>query len=84
LNLGAVNGVAAARECGAKYWVATHDEEKKGGGFITPLLRRTRWSVADAVKKEGERGIVKGVDDEGQAAGYKFVELGSGDGLLLA
>ncbi|KAI3332421.1 hypothetical protein HD806DRAFT_480493 [Xylariaceae sp. AK1471] len=85
LNLGAVNGVAAARECGAKYWVATHDEVKKGGGFISPLLRRTRWLIADAVKKEGQKGLVKGVDDDdGQAAGYDFVELGSGDGLVLA
>ncbi|KAI1274937.1 hypothetical protein F5Y07DRAFT_371933 [Xylaria sp. FL0933] len=84
LNLGAVNGVAAARECGAKYWVATHDEVKKGGGFISLLLRRTTWSVADAVKREGEKGSVKGAQDDKQAAGYEFVELGSGDGLVLA
>ncbi|KAI0432801.1 hypothetical protein F5Y09DRAFT_127546 [Xylaria sp. FL1042] len=84
LNLGAVNGVAAARECGTKYWVATHDELKKGGGFVSLLLRRTRWSVADAVKREGEKVIVKRSQDDKHMAGYEFVELGSGDGLVLA
>ncbi|TGJ85848.1 hypothetical protein E0Z10_g2931 [Xylaria hypoxylon] len=84
LNLGAVNGVAAARECGAKYWVATHDEVKKGGGFISLLIRRTSWSVAEAVKKEGEKGTAKEIENDKQVAGYEFVELGSGDGLVLA
>ncbi|KAI8628207.1 hypothetical protein F5Y19DRAFT_145046 [Xylariaceae sp. FL1651] len=84
LNLGAVNGVAAARECGAKYWVATHDEVKKGGGFIAPLLRRTRWSVADAVKREGQKRTADGKEGGEQQAGYEFVELGSGDGLVFA
>ncbi|RWA14301.1 hypothetical protein EKO27_g776 [Xylaria grammica] len=83
LNLGAVNGVAAARECGAKYWVATHDEVKKGGGFISLLLRRTSWSVAEAVKEEGEKGLAKRMEGGEQVAGYEFVELGSGDGLVL-
>ncbi|KAK5625349.1 hypothetical protein RRF57_001065 [Xylaria bambusicola] len=84
LNLGAVNGVSAARKCGAKYWVATHDEVKKGGGFVSLLLRRTTWSVADAVKREGEKGPVKEPGGDDQAGGYEFVELGSGDGLVLA
>ncbi|KAI0404632.1 hypothetical protein F4802DRAFT_566819 [Xylaria palmicola] len=86
LNLGAVNGVAAARACGAKYWVATHDEVKKGGGFVSLLLRRTRWSVAEAVKREGQKSIVTGADDDDdeRETRYEFVELGSGDGLVLA
>ncbi|KAI0541541.1 hypothetical protein GGR58DRAFT_456426 [Xylaria digitata] len=84
LNLGAVNGVAAARQCGAKYWVATHDEVKKGGGLISLLIRRTSWSVTEAVKKEGEKDIAKRTEDGEQVAGYEFVELGSGDGLVLA
>ncbi|KAI1367658.1 hypothetical protein F5Y08DRAFT_50472 [Xylaria arbuscula] len=84
LNLGAVNGVSAARECGAKYWVATHDEVKKGGGFVSLLLRRTTWSVADAVKREGEKRIIQGTGDDKQTTGYEFVALGSGDGLVLA
>ncbi|KAI0469568.1 hypothetical protein F4859DRAFT_487066 [Xylaria cf. heliscus] len=84
LNLGGVNGVAAARECGAKYWVATHDEIKKGGGFVSLLLRRTRWSVADAVKKDGQKNIVKTAADNEKVDGYEFVGLGSGDGVVLA
>ncbi|KAI1170435.1 hypothetical protein F4777DRAFT_591928 [Nemania sp. FL0916] len=84
LNLGGVNGVAAARESNAKYWVATHDEVKKGGGFVSLLLQRTSWSVADAVKREGQKRVSKNVDAGGKGDGYEFVALGSGDILVLA
>lgn len=77
LNLGALNGLEAVRASGAKYWVATHDEEKKGGGFIAPLLRRTKYTVADAVRSEA-KNMGDGAPD------YRFVELGSGDALVLA
>ena len=33
----------------AKYWIATHDEVKKGGGFISWFLRRKIWTVEDAL-----------------------------------
>ncbi|KAI0021233.1 hypothetical protein F4780DRAFT_293789 [Xylariomycetidae sp. FL0641] len=81
LNLGGLNGARAARACGARYWVATHDEVKKGGGVLAPLLRRTRWSVADAVRREA-----KGLSEEGaeKEDAFAFVELGSGDGVVLA
>ncbi|KAI0458591.1 hypothetical protein F5B21DRAFT_458704 [Xylaria acuta] len=84
LNLGGVNGVAAARECGAKYWVATHDEIKKGGGLVSLMIRRTTWSVADAVKIEGQKRIAKKAGDGEKGDGYEFVALGSGDSLVLA
>ncbi|KAK8042452.1 hypothetical protein PG994_012935 [Apiospora phragmitis] len=77
LNLGALNGLEAVRASGAKYWIATHDEEKKGGGFIAPLLRRTKYTLADAVQSE-----TKNMGDK--APDYQFVELGSGDALVLA
>lgn len=77
LNLGALNGLQAVRASGAKFWIATHDEVKKGGGFIAPLLRRTKYTVEDAVKKE-----TKSLGEK--APNYNFVELGSGDGLVLA
>lgn len=73
LNLGALNGVQAARASGARYWIATHDEAKKGGGFISMLLRRKTYSMKDAVEP----------DKQQDAAGYEFFELGSGDGMLL-
>ncbi|ETS82812.1 hypothetical protein PFICI_04688 [Pestalotiopsis fici W106-1] len=76
LNLGALNGLEAVRASGAKYWIATHDEVKKGGGFIAPLLRRTKYTVNDAVRKE-----TKSMGE--QAPDYEFVELGSGDSLVL-
>jgi hypothetical protein len=76
LNLGALNGLEAVRASGAKYWVATHDEVKKGAGFISPMLRRTRYTVKDAVAHETK------TMGEG-APTYQFVELGSGDGMVL-
>lgn len=108
LNLGAHNGLASARACGARYWVATHDEVKSGGGVLAPFLRRLQWSVADAVagigggggaggggKTKKNEGKKEGKDEEGgkgstavvegdvEKDGYEFVELGSGDGLVL-
>ncbi|KAK7997361.1 hypothetical protein PG989_005401 [Apiospora arundinis] len=77
LNLGALNGLEAVRASGAKYWIATHDEVKKGGGFIAPLLRRTQYTVADAVQSE-----TKNMGDT--APDYEFIELNSGDALVLA
>ncbi|KAI4684810.1 uncharacterized protein J4E88_004251 [Alternaria novae-zelandiae] len=51
LNLGAKNGILAQRTLRAKYWVATHDEVKKGGGLISWFLRRKVWTVEDALKE---------------------------------
>lgn len=85
LNLGAHNGIQAVKACGAKYWIATHDEVKKGGGFISFLLRRKEYTLKEAVEddkrysKDGEDGTENG----GREEGYEFVELGSGEGLLL-
>lgn len=81
LNLGALNGIQAVRASGAKYWIATHDEAKRGGGFISWLLRRTTYSLRDVV--EGEKAKEKDAGDE-DSTGYEFVELGSGEVLVLA
>ncbi|KAI1334481.1 hypothetical protein F5Y15DRAFT_290596 [Xylariaceae sp. FL0016] len=89
LNLGALNGLRAVRTTGARYWVATHDEIKKGGGFIAPLLRRTKWTVRDAVEgedkkmREREKESRKEGEEVGGLGDYNFVELGSGEGLIL-
>lgn len=80
LNLGALNGVQAVKASGARYWIATHDEAKKGGGFISWLLQRTTYSLRDAVEADKEQTKVR----EEEEPGYEFVELGSGDGMLLA
>ncbi|KAF6802284.1 hypothetical protein CSOJ01_11700 [Colletotrichum sojae] len=76
LNLGALNGIKAVGECGAKYWIATHDEVKKGGGFIAYMLQRTQYTLKQAVEAEEQR-------IEGQVPDYDFVELGSGEGMIL-
>lgn len=76
LNLGAMNGIRAVAESGARYWIATHDEVKKGGGMIAPMLRRTEYTLKEAMAAEAKRML-------GKPPRYDFVELGSGDGLVL-
>lgn len=75
LNLGALNGIQAVRDSGARYWVATHDEIKKGGGFIAPLLRRIQYTLKEAVAHEQLKIY--------PAPEYQFLDLGSGDGVVL-
>ncbi|KAL5917595.1 hypothetical protein ACKVWE_007223 [Pyricularia oryzae] len=82
LNLGALNGLRAVRACGAKYWVATHDEVKRGGGLISWMLQRTVYSLKDAVKAEEAR--IKADADQEDVGSYQFLELGSGGAIVLA
>ncbi|KAH8899805.1 hypothetical protein GQ53DRAFT_790418 [Thozetella sp. PMI_491] len=73
LNLGGLNGADAVRASGARYWIATHDEVKKGGGLVSYFLRRKIYSPGEAAASDAGDG----------AAGYEFLELGSGDGVVL-
>ncbi|OAA72307.1 hypothetical protein ISF_01380 [Cordyceps fumosorosea ARSEF 2679] len=85
LNLGALNGVEAVRAARARYWVGTHDEEKKGRGLIAPLLRRTRYTLRHAVAHDEKRRSREagGGGREDEEPGYVFKELASGEALLL-
>ncbi|KAJ4375420.1 hypothetical protein N0V86_006951 [Didymella sp. IMI 355093] len=79
LNLGAKNGVLAQRILKARYWVATHDEVKKGGGFISWFLKRRVWTVEDALS-EAQR------EDTGWADEFedvRFKDLGNGESMIL-
>ncbi|KAK7221232.1 hypothetical protein V2G26_009235 [Clonostachys chloroleuca] len=78
LNLGALNGIRAVEASRAQYWIATHDEIKKGGGFIAPLLRRVQYTAQHAIEYERKR-----LQDESKLPTYIFKELGSGDGIIL-
>ncbi|KAG6006667.1 hypothetical protein E4U21_006812 [Claviceps maximensis] len=82
LNLGALNGIKAAKTCKAKFWIPTHDEPKRGGGLIAPLLQRTCYSFSEAVKHEEEL-LGQSASKEASST-YQFAELGSGDGLVLS
>jgi len=81
LNLGAHNGLQAQRICRAKYWVSTHDEIKKGSGFITPFLHRTILTLQEAIDRarraEGE------VSELADIREVIFADLTSGESLLL-
>ncbi|MCJ1224915.1 hypothetical protein MMC12_001562 [Toensbergia leucococca] len=78
LNLGAFNGLRAQRLCGARYWVSTHDEIKRGAGLIAPLLRRKMLTLEEAIEREKE--AYPGLEDIREV---RFRELGSGESLLM-
>jgi hypothetical protein len=71
--LGAQNGLDAVRKTKAKYWIGTHDEVKKGGGFVAWVLKRRIWGVEDVIKGNGEKAEM----------GVRYVALGSGESLNL-
>jgi hypothetical protein len=76
LNLGGQNGLQVVRQTGAKYWIGTHDEVKKGGGFVAWVLKRRIWGVDEVMKREG-------MVDNGEMS-LKHVTLESGDSIELA
>lgn len=80
LNLGAHNGLAAQRILKAKYWCATHDEVKRGGGLVSWFLRRNVITVPEALDMEKSRGSL---DKNDLLAQINFVELGNGDSRVL-
>lgn len=58
----------------ARYWVATHDEVKKGGGFISWFLKRRVWTLEDALREAGSEG---GLGD------VRVRDLGNGESMIL-
>ena len=84
LNLGAFNGLRAQRICQAKYWVGTHDEVKKAGGFIAPFLRRKMLTLQEAVEREKQgKGYIPESSELTDMQGVRFAELVSGESILL-
>lgn len=86
LNLGAKNGILAQRMLKAKYWIATHDEVKKGGGFISWFLKRKMWTIEDALQEAyneetgGHGGSRRGAD------GFEdvhFRNMENGESMIL-
>lgn len=75
LNLGARNGLLAQRILQAKYWIATHDEVKKGGGIISWLLHRKPWTVAEALEEACREG--EGMEN------LRFQNMGNGESRVL-
>lgn len=76
----------AQRILQAKYWVATHDEVKKGGGFISWFLRRKVWTVQEALKEasleaDGEDTLMGGQGDD--FANVNFHNMGNGESRVL-
>lgn len=85
LNLGAKNGVQAQRILRAKYWVATHDEVKKGGGLVSWFLKRRIWTLEDALrearKDDGNARANGWVKDDFEDV--RFQEMRNGESRVL-
>lgn len=78
-----MNGVRAQRMLKARYWVATHDEVKKGGGFVSWFLKRRVWTVEDALREarremDALREARREMDADGCSNGNGHGEEGNG------
>jgi len=78
LNLGAHNGLAAQKALDAKWWIGTHDEDKKGGGVVSWFLRRKKIPLQDAMAK-----VADDEGGEGKLDNVNFVDAESGQSLVL-
>lgn len=77
-NMGAHNGLKVQRLLGARYWVGTHDEVKRGGGIVSWFLERKMVSLKEAVEREREEGCVfEGLGE------VRFEEVGNGESFIL-
>lgn len=77
LNLGGQNGLETVQRTGAKYWIGTHDEVKRGAGLVAWVLKRRIWGVDEVLKRAG-------LVDEGDEMGIRHHTLQSGESLELA
>lgn len=84
LNMGAHNGLKAQRLLGAKYWIGTHDEVKKGGGIVSWFLDRKAITLDEAIEQEKEEheGSLEGSNLESLAE-VRFEALANGESLIL-
>lgn len=82
LNLGAHNGLHAQRIAGARYWISTHDEVKKGSGLVASFLKRKVITLQEAMSKEKEREQDHIVSN-GMFADVTFADLRNGESILL-
>lgn len=78
LNLGAHNGLAAQKVLNARWWIGTHDEDKKGGGVVSWFLRRKKIPLQDAMSKVAEAEA-----ESGRLEKVNFVDAESGQSLVL-
>jgi hypothetical protein len=81
LNLGAHNGLKIQRLLGAKYWVGTHDEVKKGGGIVSWFLNRKIIGLKEAIEKERCDALIDTAFESPNDV--HFAELWNGESLTL-
>ncbi|PBP16934.1 hypothetical protein BUE80_DR012329 [Diplocarpon rosae] len=84
LNMGAHNGLKVQRLLGAKYWVGTHDEVKKGGGIVSWFLNRKIITLEEAMEKEKEdMGADMKENQFERLREIRFEDLRNGESLIL-
>jgi hypothetical protein len=83
LNLGGHNGLKAHKTTRPRYWVASHDEQKKGGGLIGFILRRKVISLQETVEKAQEELAAQDGKMPVDMTDINFLEMQSGESLLM-
>ena len=68
--MGPTSGVGLSRLFGARKWVQTHDEMKRGEGIVATMLHRREWDAESCnklLRKEGAEDTEAIVLESGQA-----------------
>ncbi|ETI19827.1 hypothetical protein G647_08841 [Cladophialophora carrionii CBS 160.54] len=83
LNLGAINAVKAQKMLHAKYWIGTHDEQKRGSGLIALLLQRKIITVQEAIDRVQAAEKEESGDASATIEDMTCVELKNGESMTL-
>ena len=83
LNLGAYNGLEIQRLLNARYWISTHDEDKKAGGFVKWFLYRKVLTIEQALEQERERRGELAKEVSQLFDDTRHIELGNGESRVL-
>lgn len=82
--MGAPNGVKLQQALRPKYWIGTHDGNKKASGLISYILQWQTWSVSEILKMASEgrqkHGEENGSEPEEDG---RFVVVGNGECIVL-
>ena len=93
LNLGGPNAAQLVRSIKPKYWMATHDEVKIGGGLVSYFLTRKIWQLAEVVGRPVAQALgdvlrtksedSEATDEKGLLDTTSFLDLRNGESAVL-
>ncbi|KAK6431240.1 hypothetical protein LTR95_012599 [Oleoguttula sp. CCFEE 5521] len=81
INLGARNGAHVQQALQARYWLATHDEVKKGSGIVAKMIKSRSMQLDAVLAEEQSKGSLS--KEAAKACLASYEELGSGISRVL-